>query len=116
MVSIWLISKANQNQSDFVKGTDAWSTVFIENHDQPRCITRFGNDKEYRVESGKLLAMLEASLTGTLFIYQGQEIGMTNVPRSWPIEEYKDINSLNYYNDFKEKYGNDPDFKEKEEN
>ena len=107
--------KANQNQSDFVKGTDAWSTVFIENHDQPRCITRFGNDKEYRVESGKLLAMLEASLTGTLFIYQGQEIGMTNVPRSWPIEEYKDINSLNYYNDFKEKYGNDPDFKEKEE-
>lgn len=106
--------KAIQNQSDFVQDSDAWSTVFIENHDQPRCISRFGNDKRYRVESGKLLAMLQATLTGTLFIYQGQEIGMTNVPRSWPIEEYKDINSLNYYTEFKEKYGNDSDFKEKE--
>ncbi|KAK6874639.1 Alpha-glucosidase [Candida tropicalis] len=107
--------KAIQNQSDFVKGTDAWSTVFIENHDQPRCVTRFGNDKKYHDKSGKLLAMLQTTLTGTLFIYQGQEIGMTNLPRSWSIEEYKDINTINYYNAFKEKYGNDPDFKEKEE-
>ena len=107
--------KAIQNQSDFVKGTDAWSTVFIENHDRPRCVTRFGNDKKYHDKSGKLLAMLQTTLTGTLFIYQGQEIGMTNLPRSWSIEEYKDINTINYYNAFKEKYGNDPDFKEKEE-
>ncbi|KAL6451363.1 MAL2 Alpha-glucosidase [Candida maltosa Xu316] len=100
--------KAIQSQSEFTKGTDAWSTVFIENHDQPRSVTRFGNDKKYHNKSGKLLAMLETSLTG-------QEIGMTNVPRSWSIEEYKDINTVNYYNDFKAKYGNDPDFKEKEE-
>ena len=46
--------------------------------------------------------MLQASLTGTLFIYQGQEIGMTNLPRSWSIDEYKDINTINYYKDFKE--------------
>ena len=60
--------------------------------------------------------MLQASLTGTLFIYQGQEIGMTNLPRSWSIDEYKDINTINYYKDFKEKYGNEPDFKQREEN
>ncbi|KAL1577004.1 Alpha amylase catalytic [Candida albicans] len=109
--------KAIQNQSDFIKGTDAWSTVFIENHDQPRCISRFGNTKSLDLinKTGKLLAMLQASLTGTLFIYQGQEIGMTNLPRSWSIDEYKDINTINYYKDFKEKYGNEPDFKQREE-
>ncbi|RCK65162.1 Alpha-glucosidase [Candida viswanathii] len=107
--------KAIQNQSDFTKGTDAWSTVFVENHDQPRCVSRFGNVKKYREKSGKLLAMLQTTLTGTLFIYQGQEIGMTNLPRSWSIEEYKDINTINYYKAFKERYSNDPDFKEKEE-
>ncbi|EER30299.1 alpha-glucosidase [Candida tropicalis MYA-3404] len=107
--------EAIQIQSDFIKGTDAWSTVFIENHDNARCISRFGDDRKYSAKSGKLLATLQATLTGTLFIYQGQEIGMTNLPRSWPIEEYKDINTINYYNAFKEKCGNDPDFKEKEE-
>ena len=65
--------------------------------------------------SGKAIAMLQCCLTGTLFIYQGQEIGMTNVPRSWPIEEYKDINTINYYRAFKEKYGKDADYKQKEE-
>ncbi|RCK67322.1 Alpha-glucosidase [Candida viswanathii] len=107
--------KVIQNQSDFTKGTDGWATSFIENHDNARCISRFGEDKKYSQKSGKLLAVLQTTLTGTLFIYQGQEIGMTNLPRSWPIEEYKDINTINYYNAFKEKYGNDPDFKEKEE-
>ncbi|EMG47884.1 Alpha-glucosidase [Candida maltosa Xu316] len=105
---------AIQKQCDFIKGTDAWSTVFIENHDNARCISRFGNDKEYREKSSKLLATLQTTLTGTLFIYQGQEIGMTNLPRSWPIDEYKDINTMNYYKAFKEKCGNDADFKEKE--
>ncbi|CAI5758740.1 unnamed protein product [Candida verbasci] len=108
------LKKAVENQCDFVKGTDAWATSFIENHDQPRCITRFGNQKNFS-KSGKLLAMLETTLTGTLFIYQGQEIGMTNLPRSWGIEEYKDINTINYYNAFKQQYGKDADFKEKEE-
>lgn len=105
--------KAVQNQCEFIYGTDAWSTVFIENHDQPRCISRFG-DSKYRVKSGKLLCLLQLTLTGTLFIYQGQEIGMTNLPRDWSIEEYKDINTINYYKAFKEKYGNDADYAEKE--
>ncbi|EMG46571.1 MAL2 Alpha-glucosidase [Candida maltosa Xu316] len=104
---------AVQNQSDFIKGSDAWSTVFIENHDQPRCVTRFGNDKKHHAASAKLLAMLQTTLTGTLFIYQGQEIGMTNLPKSWSIEEYKDVYTTNYYKEFVKKYENEPDFEDK---
>jgi oligo-1,6-glucosidase len=79
-------------------GTDAWTTSFIENHDQARCISRFGNDSPtWRTRSGKMLAILFASLSGTLFVYQGQEIGMINMPKDWPIEDYKDIDSINFY-------------------
>ncbi|KAG2736235.1 hypothetical protein G9P44_000325 [Scheffersomyces stipitis] len=106
--------KAIQKDSSFIEGTDAWSTVFIENHDIARSVTRFGSPK-HASKSAKLISLLESTLTGTLFIYQGQEIAMENLPRSWSIEEYKDINTVNYYKQFKEKYGNDPDFKEKEE-
>ncbi|ABN66628.2 alpha-glucosidase maltase [Scheffersomyces stipitis CBS 6054] len=106
--------RAIQKDTTFIEGTDAWSTVFIENHDQPRSVTRFGGIK-YASQSAKLITLLESTLTGTLFIYQGQEIGMENLPRSWSIDEYKDINTINYYKKFKEKYGNDSDFKEKEE-
>ncbi|KAL6449652.1 MAL2 Alpha-glucosidase [Candida maltosa Xu316] len=95
--------KAIKSQGEFIEGTDAWSTVFLENHDQPRSISRFGNDSpEYRVASGKTLAMLQCCLTGTEFIYQGQEIGMINVPKTWDIKEYLDINTINYYNQFKD--------------
>ncbi|GME94678.1 unnamed protein product [Ambrosiozyma monospora] len=89
-------------QSNFVKGTDAWSTVFIENHDQPRSISRFGDDStpELRNISGKMIATLESTLSGTMFIYEGQEIGATNVPASWDISEYKDVNTINYWNAF----------------
>ncbi|KAI4761683.1 alpha-glucosidase [Aureobasidium sp. EXF-3400] len=83
-----------------IDGTDAWTTSFIENHDQARCISRFGNDSPtWRTRSGKMLAILFASLSGTLFVYQGQEIGMINMPKDWPIEEYKDVDSINFYND-----------------
>lgn len=95
--------KAVKNLSSFLDGTDAWATVFAENHDQPRSITRFGNDSdEFRVQSGKLLAALQTTLTGTLFIYQGQEIGMINVSRDWPLEDYLDINTINYMAAYKE--------------
>lgn len=71
------------------EGTDAWATCYFENHDQPRCISRFGDaSTKWRVKSGKLLATLLSVFTGTLFLYQGQEIGMVNVPRLWDISEY----------------------------
>ncbi|KAH3664443.1 hypothetical protein WICMUC_005828 [Wickerhamomyces mucosus] len=97
--------KAIKAQVGFISGTDAWSAVFIENHDQPRSVTRFGNTSTplFHEKSAKLLALLQTSLTGTLFIYQGQEIGMTNVSRSWDISEYLDINTINYVEAFKEK-------------
>ncbi|KAE8406901.1 glycoside hydrolase superfamily [Aspergillus pseudonomiae] len=82
-----------------MKGTDGWSTVFMENHDQGRSISRFGSEKtpELRVTSAKMLAMMQGTLSGTQFIYQGQEMGMVNAPESWTIEEYKDVDSTNYY-------------------
>lgn len=98
--------QAVKNMCSFAEGTDAWATIFTENHDQPRSITRFGNDSpKFRFKSGKLLALLQSTLTGTLFIYQGQEFGMCNVPRDWPIEEYLDINTINYYKNYKETVG-----------
>ena len=88
--------------------SDAWTTSFIENHDQARSISRFGNDSpRWRNRSGKMLAMLFASLSGTLFIYQGQEIGMINMPADWSIEEYKDVDSMNCYAEIVQKHGQD---------
>ncbi|KAM0284971.1 hypothetical protein ACHAQH_001660 [Verticillium albo-atrum] len=83
---------------NFIDGTDAWTTAFCENHDQGRSVSRFGSDEpQWREVSAKMLALLLCSLTGTLFVYQGQEIGMINVPKEWPIEEYQDIEALNYF-------------------
>ncbi|TDL77953.1 glycoside hydrolase family 13 protein [Peribacillus frigoritolerans] len=73
-----------------------WNSLYWNNHDQPRVVSRFGNDKEYRVESAKMLATLLHMMKGTPYIYQGEEIGMTNVKFN-QIEEYKDIETLNMY-------------------
>lgn len=92
------LKKAINNSQSLIIGTDAWTTAFMENHDQARSVSRFASDApEFRVQSGKLLAMLNTTLSGTLFVYQGQEIGMVNMPRDWPIEEYKDVESSNFY-------------------
>ncbi|HAB34032.1 MAG TPA: glucohydrolase, partial [Exiguobacterium sp.] len=56
-----------------------WNSLYWNNHDQPRVVSRFGNDTTYRVESAKMLATLLHLLKGTPYIYQGEEIGMTNV-------------------------------------
>jgi oligo-1,6-glucosidase len=83
-------------------------TPLASQHDQGRSVTRFGSDApEYRALSAKMLAMMMCCLTGTLFVYQGQEIGMVNIPKSWPIEEYKDIESLNFYRTIAESTNND---------
>jgi len=73
-----------------------WNGLFLGNHDQPRAVSRFGNDKAYRVESAKLLATLIMTLQGTPYIFQGEEIGMTNPPFG-SINEYRDIETLNFY-------------------
>ncbi|EQB56332.1 alpha amylase [Colletotrichum gloeosporioides Cg-14] len=97
----------------FIEGTDGWTTAFCENHDQGRSVSRFASDApEWRELSAKMLALMMCSMTGTLFVYQGQEIGMINVPRDWPIEDYKDIESQNYYNDIKREHGEGSKFLE----
>ncbi|KAF2464715.1 alpha-glucosidase-like protein maltase [Lindgomyces ingoldianus] len=82
----------------FIEGTDGWTTVFIENHDNGRSVSRFGNDApEWREKSAKMLALCFLTQTGTLFLYQGQEIGMINAPKDWSMEEYKDVETQNYW-------------------
>jgi Glycosidases len=87
----------------------AWNSLFLGNHDQPRSVSRFGNDGKYRTESAKLLATLLHTLQGTPFIYQGEEIGMTNIKFD-AIEDYRDIETLNVYQEF---VNRNPDYKEK---
>ncbi|MCJ1477212.1 alpha-glucosidase mal12 [Lambiella insularis] len=92
-----------------ISGTDAWATAFLENHDQGRSISRFASDTpENRVRSGKLLAMLLATLTGTLYLYQGQEIGMINIPQGWPPHDFEDVEAVNYLKVVRARSNNDP--------
>lgn len=92
-----------------IEGTDGWSTSFIENHDQGRSVSRFLSDlPEYRVESSKLVATWIGTMSGTMFVYQGQEIGMVNIPKNWEPEEYKDVESSNFYKEMQKRYNNDP--------
>jgi oligo-1,6-glucosidase len=73
-----------------------WNANYLCNHDQPRSVSRFGNDGKYRKESAKMLATFLLTLEGTPYIYQGEEIGMTN-PQFESIQDYRDIETLNYY-------------------
>ena len=77
---------------------EGWNSLFWNNHDLPRIVSRWGNDKEYRVESAKMLATILHGMEGTPYIYQGEEIGMTNI-RLENIDEYNDIETLNMYKD-----------------
>lgn len=93
------LKSLTQTWQSFIEGTDAWTTAFCENHDNGRAVSRFGDTStpELWRRSAKTIALWQATLTGTLFLYQGQEIGMTNMPPSWGIEEYKDIEAVNFY-------------------
>lgn len=72
-----------------------WNSLFWNNHDLPRIVSRWGNDGEYRVESAKMLAILLHGMQGTPYIYQGEELGMTNV--QYDIEDYRDVEIHNMY-------------------
>jgi trehalose-6-phosphate hydrolase len=73
-----------------------WNALFWCNHDQPRVVSRYGNDKEFHKESAKMLATTIHMMQGTPYIYQGEEIGMTN-PYFNKIEDYRDVESINMY-------------------
>ena len=81
--------------------SNGWNALFWCNHDQPRIVSRFGDDEKYHSESAKMLATTIHMLRGTPYIYQGEEFGMTN-PHFDKIELYKDVESINCYNNLKE--------------
>lgn len=103
------LTDLKNNFTKWQKGLEdiGWNSLYLNNHDQPRMVSRFGDDKEYRVESAKMLGTFLHMLKGTPYIYQGEEIGMTNV-RFDSIEEYKDIETLNMYNEKVNQNGEDP--------
>ncbi|MBN9654623.1 alpha,alpha-phosphotrehalase [Halobacillus sp. GSS1] len=88
-------------QREMNKG-NGWNALFWCNHDQPRVLSRFGDDENYPEESGKMLATTIHMMQGTPYIYQGEEFGMTN-PKFESIERYRDVESLNMYEEFKAK-------------
>jgi oligo-1,6-glucosidase len=89
-------------------GGKGWNSLYLSNHDQPRSVSRFGDDGKYRLESAKMLGTFLHMLHGTPYVYQGEEIGMTNV-RFDSIDDYRDIETLNMYREFAEAKGVDPE-------
>ncbi len=79
-----------------------WNALFWCNHDQPRVVSRFGDDSKYHTESAKMLATAIHMMQGTPYIYQGEELGMTN-PNFDSIEKYRDVESLNMFHILKQK-------------
>jgi len=86
------------------QNTLKWNSLFLSNHDQPRSVSRFGDIStfEYRIRSAKMIAVAVHLLRGTSFIYQGEELAMANVPFTG-INELRDIESINFYNNSKDK-------------
>jgi oligo-1,6-glucosidase len=84
-----------------------WNSLYLSNHDQPRPVSRFGDDGPYRVESAKMLGTFLHLMQGTPYVYQGEELGMTNV-RFPSIDDYQDIESLNMYRVATTERGEDP--------
>ncbi|OAL36408.1 hypothetical protein AYO20_04304 [Fonsecaea nubica] len=82
----------------FMLQNAGWNAVFMENHDQGRTVSRYCDDSDaYRTKSAKLLAAHMGLLSGTIFVYQGQEMAQINVPENWGMDEYKDIEELNHW-------------------
>lgn len=92
-------------QCDLADG--CWNSLYLNNHDQPRMVSRFGNDGIYRSESAKMLATFLHTLQGTPYIYQGEELGMTNIYFD-SIQDYRDVDTLNHYKEAVEVYGRSP--------
>ena len=92
----WELSDLKETFTRWQRGLagDGWNALYLNNHDQPRMVSRFG-DEEYRVTSAKLLGTLLHTLRGTPFVYQGEEIGMTNVPFE-TAGQFADVETLRY--------------------
>jgi oligo-1,6-glucosidase len=93
------VLKQNLNAWQVGLADAGWNSLYWDNHDQPRAVSRFGDDSaEHRVNSAKTLATVEHAHKGTPYVYQGEELGMTNTYYS-SIDQYQDIESVNYHAD-----------------
>jgi oligo-1,6-glucosidase len=106
----WQLGELKQVMTRWQKALQGagWNSLYLSNHDQPRALSRFGDDGRYRRESATMLATFLHMLQGTPYIYQGEEIGMTNV--AFPsIADYRDIETLNMYRELIDEHGLDAD-------
>ncbi|MBA3946225.1 MAG: alpha-glucosidase [Herpetosiphonaceae bacterium] len=108
-VKRWKLLDLKQVMTRWEKALEGrgWNSLYLSNHDQPRQVSRFGDDGRYRVESAKLLGTFLHLLQGTPYIYQGEELGMTNVAFD-SVEEYRDIAARNRYRELVEERGMQP--------
>ncbi len=93
------LGKLKQLFTEWQEGMEkagGWNAVFWCNHDQPRAVSRFGDDGKYWKESAKMLAIMIHMFRGTPYVFQGEELGMTN-PQYTDISQYRDVESINYY-------------------
>ncbi|KAH7383712.1 glycoside hydrolase superfamily [Cadophora sp. MPI-SDFR-AT-0126] len=92
----------------FMIENNGWNALYLENHDQSRTVSRWGSDlPEYRVVAAKMFATFLALQSGTVFVYQGQELGMINVPLERDISEYRDLETLNAWRDMMAEFPDD---------
>ena len=105
----WNLLELKQVMTRWQKGLEGrgWNSLYLSNHDQPRWVSRFADDGRYRVESAKMLATFLHFQQGTPYIYQGEEIGMTNVAFE-SIADYRDIATRHLYREAVEAHGVDP--------
>jgi len=105
----WSLVEFKRVMTRWQKGLEdrGWNSLYLSNHDQPRSVSRFGNDGPYRVESAKMLATMLHLQQGTPFVYQGEEIGMTNVAFE-ALEDYRDVATFNMYHELVDEKGMDP--------
>ncbi len=105
----WKLADLKQVMTRGQKELDGrgWNSLYLSNHDQARQVSRFGDDGRFRVESAKMLATFLHMMQGTPYIYQGEEIGMTNVALG-SIEDYRDVATHNAYRELVEEHGLDP--------
>lgn len=109
-VKPWKLADLKQVMTKWQKELEGrgWNSLYLNNHDQPRMVSRFGQDQEYRVQSAKMLGTFLHMMQGTPYIYQGEELGMTNVQFE-TLEEYNDIEIHNMYREKVTEGGEDHD-------
>lgn len=112
--SLTELKRITNKWQTFMPNNGGWNAIYMENHDQSRTVSRYGSDApEFRTLSAKMIASHLGLQSGTLFVYQGQEWGQSNMPRDWDLSHYKDIECLNHWKTVLRDHPDDKSFQEK---